>query len=110
MRGVLRVGGGIGPYGAITFGNVEIFTGPSDQVNPSSVVPTYDQSSTVVIGNHEEGHTYQAQALGPLFFPAYIAAGMSYGRSMNPVNGLNPFELSADNFGKGLGGPFSGFR
>ena len=88
-----------GTGGAITFGNVEIF----NNVDPKERVPVYGNSgNTVVIGQHEEGHTYQYERLGPLFAPAYFMFG--------GIKETNGFEKSADKYGRGEGGAFSGFR
>jgi hypothetical protein len=85
--------------GAITFGNVEIF----HDATPSDFFPTYSNPNLFVqVGPHEEGHTYQSQALGPFFFPGYFLYG--------GISKTNPFENSADNYGRGVGGPFSAFH
>ncbi|MHC6157517.1 RHS repeat-associated core domain-containing protein [Bradyrhizobium elkanii] len=88
-----------GTGGAITFGNVEIF----NNADPKDRVPVYGNSgNTVVIERHEEGHTYQYERLGPLFAPAYFMFG--------GFKETNPLEKSADRYGRGEGGAFSGFR
>jgi len=47
-------------------------------------------------GIHEEAHTYQAEVLGPLFYPFYFMYG--------GISKINPFENAADNYY--LGGPW----
>jgi hypothetical protein len=51
---------------AITFGNVETFSGD----------PNADVLPNVTYANHEEQHTYQGQTLGPLYLPSYIIGGV----------------------------------
>jgi hypothetical protein len=70
------------------FGNVELFTG--EGVNPGTIMTSspYTDFSGFAIGSHEEAHTYQAQALGPFFFPAYFLNG--------GVSASNPYETQAD--------------
>ncbi|MBS1970188.1 MAG: hypothetical protein JSU04_07755 [Bdellovibrionales bacterium] len=47
----------------------------------------------VNLGRHESGHTYQYQAPGPFFLPAYLLSGGAF-------TSKNPFETAADNYGK----------
>jgi len=61
------------------------------------------------IGEHEEGHTYQYEVLGPLFLPVYIVAG-AFAQPFNKFSfeGIfdlpNPFEKAADVYKKtGMG-------
>ena len=69
-----------GALGAITFGNTITFGGsPKDlgaDDNP--------------LGIHEEQHTYQGEALGPLYLPANIigmtASLLSGGKGISPVH------------------------
>lgn len=83
----------IGPAGGITFGNVELFTGyeaDGSPVGPGTTmyVSPYTSYSGFPLGSHEEAHTYQAQALGPFFFPIYFLNG--------GVSASNPYETQAD--------------
>ena len=50
----------------------------------------------VQVGPHEEGHTYQAQVLGPFYGPAWLLGGGKIGLS-------NPFEAAAQRYGAGRG-------
>jgi hypothetical protein len=50
----------------------------------------------VCVGAHEEGHTYQAQVLGPFYGPAWLLAGGRSGLS-------NPFEAAAQRYATGRG-------
>jgi RHS repeat-associated protein len=100
----------IGFGGALTLGNVEIFNdaGPKTPGLRYGYELDYEfegsltSENSVQIGPHEEGHTYQYERLGPLFLPAYLLYG--------GISDSNPFEKSADNYGRNTGGPFSGFR
>ena len=51
----------------------------------------------VTFGPHEEGHTYQAQALGPFYAPAYLLGG-----GFSGLEG-NVFEKAAQRYGGGKG-------
>ena len=76
--------------GALTLGNTVLYaTGlsPSQKSNP------YVWHPQVVLGLHEAGHTYQYEALGPLFIPIYFASG--------GIDGDNPFEKAATVFAGG---------
>ncbi|MDO6709001.1 RHS repeat domain-containing protein [Photobacterium sp. 1_MG-2023] len=78
---------------AITLGNTISYgrgTGPSKY-------GSYGDYS-VQFGLHEKAHTYQYQALGPLFLPTYFIGGGISG----PAG--NPFENAAQNYGRGNGG------
>ena len=84
--------------GAITIGNVQIF----HLVAPDDSTSTYsDPTLKVQYGPHEEGHTWQYELLGPFFAPVYFLSG--------GISKTNPFENSADNYGRAVGGPFSAF-
>ncbi len=78
--------------GALTLGNVILY----NDINPSDFVARYDQTALVMIGLHEEAHTYQYQVLGPLFLPVYFLSG--------GISADNPFENAADNYAQGTGG------
>jgi hypothetical protein len=92
--------------GAITFGSVEIFKDTSPDTRTCNYGGDcsngYTSTNSVLIGPHEEGHTYQNERLGPVFLPAYLLFG--------GISDNNPFEKSADNYGRNVGGPFSGFH
>ena len=51
---------------AITFGNVESFEGSPGELMENGL-PVYQ---------HEDQHTYQGQALGPLYLPSYVVGGI----------------------------------
>ncbi len=83
----------IGPSGGITFGNIEMFTGYDSagiRISPGYIMwrSPYTNYYGFALGSHEEAHTYQAQALGPFFFPVYFAEG--------GVSASNPLETQAD--------------
>jgi hypothetical protein len=48
-------------------------------------------------GMHEEGHSVQAQMLGPFYLPAWLA-----GRIVGGDSAGNPLEAGADRYGMGL--------
>jgi hypothetical protein len=50
----------------------------------------------VCVGAHEEGHTYQAQVLGPFYGPAWLLGGGRSGLS-------NPLEAVAQRYAAGCG-------
>jgi len=79
----------IGFEGAITFGDVQLYTG----VRPTTILSwpsAYTGLSGFTFEQHEDGHTIQSSILGPLFFPAYGAGALLYGWDSNP------FETHAD--------------
>ena len=78
-----------GNHRAFTMGNVVFNPGPDAATDRA---PTYDGTGTEPVGQHEEGHTYQYQLLGPFFFFAYLFAGGAFGPK-------SPFEHGADRFG-----------
>jgi hypothetical protein len=77
---------------AFTLGNTILY---GDNFPPDKDGAYGDRS--VNNGKHEEGHTYQYQALGPLFGPAYMLAGGFSGPQGNP------FERAAQNYGASRG-------
>ena len=94
---------------AFTLGNAinyptvgDNYGGPNDSLRESY---TYIFKNAK-IGDHEEPHTYQAEKLGPLFLPAYIARGVignyQAGQSIfsMPNSENNPYEIQADNHAK----------
>ena len=72
---------------AWTLGNV-IFNHPNRDINRQLASPYTGQQ--INVGTHEEGHTYQYEVLGPLFFPIWLILG---GPSSN-----NPLETAADTY------------
>ena len=87
-----------GSGGALTFGNSQIFNWPITAANgPNNIWwPRYDNIFDILLGIHEEEHTYQSQFLGPLFIPIYFLAG--------GVSASNPFEQDADDYSAAVGG------
>lgn len=81
-----------GVGGALTLGNVIIYTG-DDLVTPCL---TYAHragrsvDSTIMLADHERAHVYQYMLLGPLFLPLYLLCG--------GVSVRNPFERAADRY------------
>lgn len=83
-----------GPGGALTLGNVQLFTNGMDPSSSDS--QRYDGGpGAVPVGLHEQAHTYQNQLLGPFFLPAYFFRG--------GITSHNPFENAADNFAQKIG-------
>jgi len=86
-----------GPGGALTLGNVQLYNG----LSPSDVNPRYNGApGSVDVGLHEQAHTYQNQALGPLFLPIYLLNG--------GISPKNPLENAADDYSQGVGSWFPG--
>ena len=77
---------------AYTLGNVQVY-GISD--GPGTGQTSYT-GAFVNNGRHEEGHTVQAQILGPAYLPAWLA-----GRILGGDNAQNPLEAGADKYGLG---------
>jgi len=79
----------INEHEALTLGNSIIYglnTGPNTD-------KSYGESG-VLYGPHEEGHTYQYEALGPFYPIAYAIGGGFIGLA-------NPLEQAAQNYAKG---------
>ncbi len=75
-------------------GNVVFNPGPDAKTDTTR---SYDHRNVEKVGEHEEGHTYQYQLLGPLFFLVYLFSGGAF-------TVKSPFEQAADRFattGKG---------
>ena len=74
--------------GAITFGDVQLYTGvsPTTMINNSN----YTGEGGFSFEEHEGGHTIQSDVLGPLFFPLYGIGALTNGWNSNP------FETHAD--------------
>lgn len=86
-----------GPGGALTLGNVILFTGHSmDQPALTYHCQAFGGTDCVRIGDHERAHVYQYLAFGVLFLPFYFACG--------GISHSNRFEQAADRYaatGKG---------
>jgi hypothetical protein len=86
-----------GPGGALTIGNVILFTGRSlDQAALTYACRAHGGEDHVRIGDHERAHVYQYLVLGPLFLPLYFICG--------GISHRNRFEQAADRYaqsGKG---------
>ncbi len=76
--------------GALTLGNTIIYGGG---LSPSDVGHWYGDSRVLNLGRHEMGHTYQSQAFGPFYIPAYLLRG--------GISASNPFERGANNYSNG---------
>lgn len=81
------VGGGCGrlvarhtPFGALTLGHVILATSPRE---------------ADLLGAHERLHVRQYEAWGPLFVPAYLAAGAWQWLHGRCAHADNPFERAA---------------
>lgn len=83
-----------GPGGALTLGNVILYTG----AELASPCWTYAHSAgevcepPIMLADHERAHVLQYMALGPLFLPLYLLCG--------GVSGRNCFERAADRYAK----------
>jgi hypothetical protein len=81
-----------GNGGALTLGNVIIYTGD----NLATPCFTYAHRAgrsvdkAIVLADHERAHVYQYMLLGPLFLPLYLLCG--------GVSVRNPFERAADRY------------
>lgn len=79
-----------GPGGALTLGNVILYTGEE----LASPCWTYAHAAgeleepAIVLADHERAHVLQYMALGPLFLPLYLVCG--------GVSARNRFERAAD--------------
>lgn len=81
-----------GPGGALTLGNVILHSGDDLDSACSTYARAAGLSSDppIRLCDHERAHVYQYLVLGPLFLPAYLAAG--------GVSVRNPFERAADRY------------
>lgn len=81
-----------GPGGALTLGNVILYTGEELQ----SPCQTYAHRAGLAVepeislADHERAHVYQYLVLGPLFLPVYLLCG--------GVSVRNRFERAADRY------------
>ncbi|MFU8832404.1 MAG: RHS repeat-associated core domain-containing protein, partial [Wenzhouxiangella sp.] len=76
--------------GALTLGNTIIYGGGTA---PDQMGNLYGDSRFLNLGRHEMGHTFQYQAYGPFFLPAYFLRG--------GISATNPFEQGANNYAAG---------
>lgn len=79
--------------GALTLGNTIIYGGGTA---PNQMGNLYGDRRYLNVGLHEMGHTYQYQAYGPFFLPAYFLRG--------GISAINPFEQGANNYAAGGSG------
>mgnify|MGYP003384670723 CR=1 FL=1 len=77
---------------AVTLGNIQIYT-PRQTPQKNSASYT---GAIVNIGRHEDGHSYQATALGDAYLPSVILGGLLYG-DKNPLEPVlkSSWEISA---------------
>jgi RHS repeat-associated protein len=76
--------------GALTLGNTITYGGGTA---PSQMGNLYGDPRYLNVGRHEMGHTYQYQAYGPFFLPAYFLSG--------GISATNPFEQGANDYAAG---------
>ena len=79
---------------AYTLGKAVIYsadTAYSSQTSPEG--DAYGEQG-VKLKDHEKGHTYQAQTLGPFYLPAYLLSGKHADVETHPM------EKSAQNYGR----------
>lgn len=83
-----------GPGGAMTVGNVILYTGASLDVSCRTYAHRagWCEEPGVRLCDHERAHVYQYMVLGPLFLPAYLACG--------GVSVRNRFERAADRYAR----------
>jgi hypothetical protein len=95
---------GLNLGGSITLGNVIIHAGPGgiSDWNSEATVDRYDGNGKVNLGEHEEAHTYQYQALGVFTIPAIIGSAVSNGGlgtdNWHDFMGKSDFERAADDY------------
>ncbi|WP_243049505.1 hypothetical protein [Dyella sp. RRB7] len=81
-----------GSGGALTLGNVIIYTG--DELATPCLTYAHRAGlrvdDAIVLADHERAHVYQYMLLGPLFLPVYLLCG--------GVSVRNPFERAADRY------------
>ncbi len=75
--------------GALTLGNVVLYA----RCQPGDCRCIYQSQQPLVLGLHEEAHTLQYEALGPLFLPLYFLCG--------GISGRNRFERAANAYAAG---------
>ena len=83
-----------GGGGAITFGNVILYTGRELDVSCLTYAHRagFGAEPPVSLAAHERAHVYQYMLLGPLFLPLYLLCG--------GVSARNPFERAADRYAR----------
>jgi len=84
---------------AFTLGNAILYGAEQPPERPGA----YGDLSVKNVGKHEQAHTYQYQALGPLFGPAYMLAGGFSGPTDPSGRPGNVFEDAAQRYGSGQG-------
>jgi hypothetical protein len=81
-----------GTGGALTLGNVIIYTG--DELATPCLTYAHRAGrrvdNAILLVDHERAHVYQYMLLGPLFLPVYLLCG--------GVSVRNPFERAADRY------------
>ncbi|WP_430390901.1 hypothetical protein [Dyella sp. 20L07] len=81
-----------GPGGALTLGNVILYTG--DELETPCLTYAHRagrcEEPPISLADHERAHVYQYMVLGPLFLPLYGLCG--------GVNARNRFERAADRY------------
>jgi hypothetical protein len=81
-----------GPGGALTLGNVILYT--SDELDTPCLTYAHRAGQCheppISLADHERAHVYQYMVLGPLFLPVYLLGG--------GVSVRNPFERAADRY------------
>lgn len=81
-----------GPGGALTLGNVIVYTGERLEVSCRTYAHRAGrcEEPPVSLAEHERAHVLQYMALGPLFLPLYLLSGGIHVR--------NRFERAADRY------------
>ncbi len=81
-----------GPGGALTLGNVILYTG--DELDTPCLTYAHRaglcHEPSISLADHERAHVYQYMVLGPLFLVVYLLGG--------GVSVRNPFERAADRY------------
>lgn len=77
---------------AYTLGNVQVY--PRGEDPEARMRGSYSGRTYGRVGDHEEGHTRQAEILGPLYLPAELVGSLLFGDR-------NPLEVGADRFVEG---------
>jgi len=87
-----------GAGGALTLGNVILYTGDALDVPCSTYAHRAGQCAepAISLADHERAHVYQYMVLGPLFLPLYLCCG--------GISARNRFERAADRYALKRGG------
>jgi hypothetical protein len=88
----------VNQHSALTLGNSILY----GEESPPTKNYAYGDPN-VNIGKHEQAHTYQYQALGPLFAPTYMAAGGFPDPARRSGKLGNALEDAAQRYGGGQG-------